>query len=181
MALDHFRSFLARFRLFLLVPLFSKYQLLTRWLILLSIFTFENQPFDYKRHKIKYFGWLSEFYATLLIWYWRKFGCKFETHRIRVTIDNLETGELLFETNMKLCNMRFKMIKIWEGLASHKKSHNERLLLKNLSERVLFNKLHECLYTAKIYSSEFGCLRAKKIKRFIIFTNLRWKNLCIYI
>ena len=130
-----------------------------------------------------------EFYATL-IWYWRKLGCKFKTHWIRVTINNLETRELLFETNIKLCNMRFKMIKIWEGVASHKKSHNERLLLKNLSERVLFNKLHKYLSTAKILSSEFGCLRAKKVKRFFNFHKFKMKKfmyicvcvyLCIYI
>ena len=90
-------------------------------------------------------------------------------HRNRVTINNWETGAVLFETNMKLGNMRFEMIKTWEGVASHKKSHNERLLLKNLSERVLFNKLHEYLYTAKIHSSEFDCLRAKKVKRFFIY------------
>ena len=39
---------------------------------------------------------------------------------IRRKINNLKTEELLFETNMKLCNMRFEKIKIWEGVASHK-------------------------------------------------------------
>ena len=71
-------------------------------------------PFE----KCKSLGWLSEFCTTLFIWYWRKFGCKFKTHRIRIKINNLETEELLFEINMKLCNMRFEKIKIWEG---HKK------------------------------------------------------------
>ena len=32
------------------------------------------------------------------------------------------------------------------------------------------------LYTAKIRSSEFGCLRDKMVKNFFIFTNLRWKK-----
>ena len=49
------------------------------------------------------------------------------------------------------------------------------MLLKNLSERV--NKLNQYLYTAKIYSSEFGFLRAKKVKRIFIFTNLKKKSL----
>ena len=37
------------------------------------------------------------------------------------------------------------------------------------------------LYTAKIRSSEFGCLRDKMVKNFFIFTNLRWKkNVCSF-
>ena len=31
--------------------------------------------------------------------------------------NNLETGELLFEINMKLFNMRFEKIEIWEGVS----------------------------------------------------------------
>ena len=35
------------------------------------------------------------------------------------------------------------------------------------------------LYTAKIRSSEFGCLRDKMVKNFFIFTNLRWKKMYV--
>ena len=88
--------------------------------------------------KYKTLSWLSEFYTMLCTWYWPKFGCKFKTHRIRIKTNNLETEELLFEANMKLCNMRFEKITIWEGVNQSLKSHNKRLLLKNLGERVLF-------------------------------------------
>ena len=38
-------------------------------------------------------------------------------HRIRLKINDLKREELLFETNMKLCNMRFEKIKTWEGVS----------------------------------------------------------------
>ena len=85
------------------------------------------------------------------------FACLFSVHNtisVHVTstlvhdvINLLHTEELLFETN--------------------------RLLLTNLDERVLVNNLLEYLYNAKIRSSDFGCFRAKMVKIFFIFTNLR--------
>ena len=51
-----------------------------------------------------------------------------QAHRIRIKINNLETEELLFETNMKLCNMRFEKIKIWEGVSQSKKSHKGKII-----------------------------------------------------
>ena len=125
-------------------------------------------------------GWLLEFYTTLCIWYWRKFECKLKTHRIQIKIINLEMKELLFKSNMKLCNMIYEKIKIWEGVSQPLKSHTKRLL-KNLSERILFKNLLKYLYTAKIRFSEFGCLRAKMVKNSFIFTYLRWKrNRCTF-
>ena len=47
---------------------------------------------------------------SLAHWIWRK-------------INTLKKEKILFETNMKLCNMRFGKTKIWEGVVSH----NERL------------------------------------------------------
>ena len=42
-------------------------------------------------------------------------------HQIRRKINTLlKKEETIFETNMKLYNMRFDKIKIWEGVASHK-------------------------------------------------------------
>ena len=38
-------------------------------------------------------------------------------HRIRRKIYGLKKEETLFETSMKLCNMRFEEIKIWEGVS----------------------------------------------------------------
>ena len=57
--------------------------------------------------------------------------------------------------------VRFEKIKIWERVASHKK-----VIKKILSERALVNNLLKHLYTAKILSFEFGCLRAKIVKTF---------------
>ena len=42
-------------------------------------------------------------------------------HRIRRKINTLKKEKTLFETSIKLCNMRFDKIKIWEGVTSHKK------------------------------------------------------------
>ena len=96
-------------------------------------------------------------------------------HRIRIKINISKKEELLFEANMKLYNMRFKKIKIWEGVISHKKVETKYYYLK-LYERVLVNNLVNNLYTAKRLSNEFGCLRAKMEKNFYIFTNLRRKK-----
>ena len=42
-------------------------------------------------------------------------------HQIRRKINILlKKEETIFETNMKLYNMRFDKIKLWEGVASHK-------------------------------------------------------------
>ena len=41
-------------------------------------------------------------------------------HRIWRKINNLKKEKLLFETNMKLCNMRFEKMKNWEGVASRR-------------------------------------------------------------
>ena len=78
---------------------------------------------------------------------------------------------------MKLCNMRFENIKIWEAVRQSKKSHNERVLLQNLGESTLVNNLLEYLYTAKKRSSEFGRLRAKMVKYFFIFHKFIMKKL----
>ena len=103
-----------------------------------------------------------------------KFGCKFKTHRIRIKINNLETEELFFETSMKLCNMRFDKIKIWEGVANHKKVITKDYYWK-ISAKESLSK------SPRIHSSEFGCLRAKMGKNFFIFRNLRWKrNICSF-
>ena len=51
-------------------------------------------------------------------------------HRIRKKINTLKKEETLFETNMKLCNMRFEKIKIWEGVASRKKVITKDYYLK---------------------------------------------------
>ena len=68
--------------------------------------------------------------------------------------------------------MRFEKIKIWEGVSQSYESDNERLLLKNLGERVIFNNLLEYLDTAKIRSSEFGCLTAKMGKKTFSFLQI---------
>ena len=103
-------------------------------------------------------------------------------HRIRRKTNNLKTEEFFFETNMSLCSMTLEKIKTREGVAGHKKVITKRLLLKNLGETVFINNLLEYLYNAKIRSSEFDCFRAKTVKIFFIFTNLRWKkNIYIYI
>ena len=102
-------------------------------------------------------------------------------HRIWRKTNNLKTEEFFFETNMTLCSMRLEKIKTREGVAGHKKVITKRLLLKNLGETVFINNLLEYLYNAKIRSSEFDCFRAKTVKIFFIFTNLRWKYIYIYI
>ena len=51
-------------------------------------------------------------------------------HRIRRNINTLQKEKTLFETSMKLCNMRFEKIKIWEGVASHKKVITKDYYLK---------------------------------------------------
>ena len=48
-------------------------------------------------------------------------------HWIRRKINTLKKEKTLFETNTKLCNMRFEKVK----------SHNERLLLQTLGEEPL--------------------------------------------
>ena len=78
-------------------------------------------------------------------------------HWIRRKINTLKKKKRF----LKLCNMRFENIKIWEGVASHKK-----VITKGYYERVLVNNLLEYLYTAKILSYEFGCLRPKIVKLF---------------
>ena len=112
-----------------------------------------------------------------LIWtqiHWSIFNL---AHCIRRKISTLNTEETLFETNMKLHNMRFENIYFYEGVSQSEESHNKRLLLvKNFGERVLTNNLLEYLYTAEIVSYQFGYLRAKMVKKKIIFTNLRWKR-----
>ena len=57
--------------------------------------------------------------------------------------------------------MRFKKIKIWEGVDSHKKSHKERLLLTTLGERALYYTLD------KTFLNKFGCCRAKIVKKYV--------------
>ena len=52
------------------------------------------------------------------------------THRIQRKINTLKKEKTLFETNMKLCNMRFEKIKIWEGVASRKKVITKDYYLK---------------------------------------------------
>ena len=100
-------------------------------------------------------------------------------HWIRIKINNLETEGLLFETNMKLYNIRFEKIKTWEGVSQSQESHNKILLLKTLGEIVLVNNLLQYFYTATICSSEFCCLRDKMVKSFFIFTNLRGKKMFV--
>ena len=41
-------------------------------------------------------------------------------HRIQRKINTLKKERTLFETNMKIYNMRFEMIKTWEVVASRK-------------------------------------------------------------
>ena len=48
---------------------------------------------------------------NLVLWIQRKIN----------TLKKQNKKETLFETNLKLCNMRFEKIKILEGVASHKK------------------------------------------------------------
>ena len=42
-------------------------------------------------------------------------------HRIQRKMNILKKEKAFFQTNVKLCNMRFKKMKIWEGVASRKK------------------------------------------------------------
>ena len=84
-------------------------------------------------------------------------------HQIQRKINTLEKEKTLFETHIKLCNVRFEKKKIWEGVASLKKSHNERLLFKILGERALVNNFLVYLYTAIILC-------------YFILKNLRWKR-----
>ena len=73
--------------------------------------------------------------------------------------------------------MRFEKIKSWEWVNHSQERHNKRLLLKALGERVLVNNLLKYMYSAKIVFFEFDFLRAKIVKKNVIFTNLRWKIL----
>ena len=70
-------------------------------------------------------GWLSEFYTTFTFMYLilahihlHNFNLE---NRIQRKINTFKKEKILFETNMKLCDMRFEKIKIWEGVASRKK------------------------------------------------------------
>ena len=56
----------------------------------------------------------------------------------------------------------------------------KKLLLKTLGERVLVNKLLKYLYTAKILSYEFDCLRAKMAEKLFHFHKFKM-NIYIYI
>ena len=81
----------------------------------------------------KSLGWLSEFYTTLL--YVSDIDANsfvhFQLgHQIRRKINTLKKEEALFETIMKLCSMSFKKIKIWEGVASHKKVKTKYYYIK---------------------------------------------------
>ena len=67
-----------------------------------------------------------------------------------------ESPSTLEQNNMKLWNMRFEKIEIWEGVASCKK-------VIILGEGALVNNFLEYLYTAKILF-------------YFILTNLRWKR-----
>ena len=82
-------------------------------------------------------------------------------HQIGKKLNTLKKGKTLFETSMKLFNLRFEKIKAWEGVASHKKVITKDLLLKILKIRE--NNFLEYLCTAKILS-------------YFILTNLRWKR-----
>ena len=42
-------------------------------------------------------------------------------HQFQRNINTLKKEKTLFESNMKLCNMTVKKIKIWEGVVSRKK------------------------------------------------------------
>ena len=100
-------------------------------------------------------------------------------HWIRIKMNNLETEGLLFETNVKLYNIRFEKIKTWEGVSQSWESHNEILVLKTLGKIVLVNNLLQYFYTAKICSYEFCCLRDKMVKFFFHFHKFkRKKNIC---
>ena len=71
-------------------------------------------------------GWLSQFYATLL--YVSDIGANsFAQFQLGVLnsekdkyLKKTKQKKTLFETNMKLCNVRFEKIKILEGVASRK-------------------------------------------------------------
>ena len=132
LVLGRLRSFyvvLDRFSLFLSLVSTNSFNSLTNsslnlhiWKSTVRLKAAHNiSPLKIPFEKCKSLGWLSEFCTTLFIWYWRKFGCKFKTHRIQIKINNLETEELHFETNMKLCNMRFEKTKREREQASHKK------------------------------------------------------------
>ena len=79
-------------------------------------------------------GWLSQFYATLL--YVSDIGAN-SFAQFQLGSSNSEKDKYLkkkkktlFETNMKLCKMRFKKIKIREGIASRKKVITKDYFLK---------------------------------------------------
>ena len=55
------------------------------------------------------------------------FGLAHQIHRM---INTLKKEETLFETNAKFHNMKFKKIKIWERVASHKKVITKDYYLK---------------------------------------------------
>ena len=84
----------------------------------------EYKPTKNPLWKIQALSWLSEFYA--------KFFCvsdiaansfaQFQLGALNSEKNKyLKKSKKLFETNIKMCNMRFEKIKIWEGVASHKK------------------------------------------------------------
>ena len=107
-------------------------------------------------------GWFSEFYTKLL--------CIFDIGansfaQFQLGASNSEKDKYLKKRKKKnlLKPIWFEKIKIWEGVASRKKNHNEILLLKVLGERALVNNFLEYLHTAKILS-------------YFILTNLRWKR-----
>ena len=52
------------------------------------------------------------------------------THRIQRKINTLKKEKTLFESKMKLYNMSFEKIKIWEGVASRKKVITKDYYLK---------------------------------------------------
>ena len=53
-------------------------------------------------------------YVTLCTWYGANLFTRFQFGALNSEKD--KKGEALWETNMKLCNMRFEKIKIWEGV-----------------------------------------------------------------